>query len=171
LDRIQVGRISGAHGIKGWVKVFSHTEPPEQILEYSPWQLVKKGSNVTLEVKQGRQQGKRIIAQLEDLESRNDAEALLGAEIWIDQRQLAELEEGEFYWYQLEGLQVMNSAGERLGLLDHLFETGANDVMVVKPDESSIDGRERLIPYVEQQVVLEVDIEAGKIIVNWEADY
>lgn len=171
MDKIQVGRISGAQGIKGWVKVFSFTEPAEQILEYSPWQLKKKGLHLTLEVKQGRQQGKRIVAQLEDLLTRNDAEALLGADIWIDQQQLAELEEGEFYWYQLEGLQVINSAGQRLGVLDHLFETGANDVMVVKPDENSIDDQERLIPYVEQEVVLKVEMETGEVIVNWEADY
>jgi len=174
MDRILLGRISGAHGIKGWVKVFSHTEPPAQILKYSPWQLQKngrQGSVDLVEVKDGRQQGKRIIAELDTVKTRNDAEALLGVEIWIDREQLVDPEEGEYYWFQLEGLKVVTLAGENLGVLDHMLETGANDVLVVKPDADSIDDLERLIPFVEPEIVCEIDLEQRRIVVNWDASY
>lgn len=170
-EQILVGRVDGAYGVKGWVKVFSFTDPMEGILAYSPWQVAKRGKQQTLAVVDGHKQGRGLVALLEGYEDRSQAESLTGAEIRITGDQLPVLEEGEFYWHELEGLAVVNKQGERLGRVDHLMETGANDVMAVKPDATSIDDRDRLIPYVADRVIVEVDTGKQEILVDWPADF
>ena len=169
--KIQLGRINAAYGLKGWVKIYSHTDPVEQILSYSPWQLRKDGKEFQAEVDRGKVQGKGVIALLVGFEGRDEAESLIGQEVWVDRARLPRLEAGEYYWNQLEGLEVINQSGVSFGRVDHLMETGANDVLVVKPDTGSFDDKERLIPYVQGEVVKEVDLEAAKIVVLWETDY
>jgi len=169
-----IGRITATYGLKGWVKVYSYTDPIEQIGDYQPWLVRKVGSRNALqafEFEQIKRHGKGIIVLPADATDCDQAQAWVGYEIWSDQGQMPELDEGEYYWHQLQGLQVINAAEENLGCIDHLLETGANDVMVVKPNKDSIDDRERLIPYVEEQVVRNVDIQAGKMWVDWAADY
>ncbi|MFP6805733.1 MAG: ribosome maturation factor RimM [Pseudomonadales bacterium] len=173
---IQLGRINAAYGLKGWVKIFSHTDPIEQIFTYTPWQLRRggKGNQLVdkqLVLKKSKVQGKGVIALFEEFEDRTLAESLIGYEIWVDRSQLPELEEGEYYWNQLEGLRVVNESDITFGFVDHLMETGANDVMVVKPDADSVDDRERLIPFVEGEIVKSVDLEAATIVVCWESHY
>lgn len=163
-DLFPAGRIIGAFGVKGQVKVFSHTSPRENIVTYSPWVIEHAGTTRSLKVKGGRQ-GKNVIAWLQDINSRDQAVELTGAEIYIHRHQLPQLEEGEFYWSQLEGLEVITLKGERFGRIDHMLETGANDVMVVQGD------RERLIPYVMDEVVIRVDLDSSQVIVDWDADY
>lgn len=170
-DQIVIGRLMGAHGIKGWVKVFSYTDPMESILDYSPWLVTKAGKVQRLAVEAGKRQGKGLVALLEGFEDRSQAELLNGAEISIPRERLPALEDGEFYWHQLEGLKVVNDKDEILGIVDHMLETGGNDVMVVRPAEDSIDDAERLIPYVEGSIVINVDLEGECIRVAWEADY
>lgn len=167
-EQIVVGRITAPHGVKGWVKIFSYTDPIERILEYAPWQIARGTSVRRLAVKAGRRQGKGIVVQPEGCEDRNQAELLKGFEIRIDKDRLPALAEGEFYWHQLERLAVVTTRGELLGEVDHLMETGANDVLVVEPTSSSIDERERLIPFVEDEVVREVDLDEGRITVAWD---
>lgn len=159
------------YGIKGWVKVFSYTDPLERVLDYAPWQIYKGSHGQSLELVEGKRHGPGLIVLPAGFEDRQQAESVKGFEIRIDQEQLPVLEQGEYYWHQLEGLQVINEAGERFGVVDHLLETGANDVMVVKPDAASIDDRERLVPYVEGEVVLQVDLGEGRILVKWESDF
>ncbi|MBT4160263.1 MAG: ribosome maturation factor RimM [Gammaproteobacteria bacterium] len=171
VTEIRLGSVTGSHGIKGWVKVFSYTDPVEAILGYAPWILRKGGITRKVEVETGQVHGKKLIAHVEGVDDRNLAEELTGFEIYVEKEALQELGEGDFYWFQLEGLRVVNSDGDLLGEVDHLLETGANDVMVVRPFEESIDSEERLIPYVEGQVVLEVDREIGEIHVEWSTDY
>ena len=170
-ETVVVGRVDAPYGVKGWVKVFSFTDPIEGILEYSPWQLVKRGKQQTLAVVEGRTQGRGLIALFEGFDDRSQAESLNGAEIRITKDQLPALQPGEYYWHQLEGLAVVNKQGERLGSVDHLMETGANDVLVVRADADSIDDRERLIPYVDEEFVLKVDVDKGEILVDWPAEY
>lgn len=169
--RIQLGRINAAYGLKGWVRVFSYTDPVEQIVNYSPWQLRKSEENFLAQVDKGKLHGKGVIVLLEGFEGRDQAESLIGHEIWIDRARLPALEPGEYYWNHLEGLKVVNESGVSLGKVDHLMETGANDVLVVKPDTGSIDDRERLIPFVVDDVVKEVNLESAVIVVSWETDY
>jgi 16S rRNA processing protein RimM len=166
-----VGKINAVYGIKGWVKVYSYTSPVDQILKYDNWTIKQGSRQKSLELSQSRRHGKGIVVLPEGFDDRNQAESLIGYEIWIDEEQLPDLEPGEFYWAQLEGLMVFNEASECLGEVTHLLETGANDVLIVKATEQSIDDKERLIPYVEDKTILKVDLEEGKILVAWQADY
>jgi len=162
---IVVGRISGVYGVKGWVKIYSDTTPKENILTYSPWMLKIRGVWQERKLVQGRTQGKGLVAKIEGLDDRNEAELLQETLIAIRQEQLPALSQGEYYWRDLIGLAVVNLKGEELGVVDHLLETGANDVLAVK------GGRERLIPFVVGPIVQTVDLEQRKITVDWESDY
>ena len=166
--RVLLGRINAAYGLKGWVKVFSYTDPPEEILKYNPWSLRRRNVDKQVKVEQGRKHGKGLVARLVGAESRDHAEALVGNEIWGE---LPDLEDGDYYWHQLQGMVVKNEIGEVFGNVDHMIETGANDVMVVEPTLESIDDETRLIPYVDEQIVIDVDLEGEGIVVNWQADY
>jgi len=170
-SRLQVGRISAAHGIKGWVKVYSYTDPIAGILDYAPWYLSKRNVDRTVTVGEGKASGRALVARLEGIDDRDQAELLVGCDIWVDSDRLPSLEAGEYYWHQLEGLVVRNLDGARYGTVDHLIETGANDVLVIRPDADSIDGRERLVPWVEGTIVRDVDLAAGEIRVDWAEDY
>lgn len=161
---VVLGRVSGLFGVRGWVKVFSHTAPPGNILEYPVWNLMRPEGRSEVRLTEGRPHGKGIIAHLEGYDDRDRAATLLGAEIAVRREQLPEPDGNGFYWVDLEGLQVRTCDGAELGRVDHLFETGANDVMVV------LGERERLIPYVDA-VVVEVDLERGTITVDWDPDF
>lgn len=170
-EQLVVGSINGVYGIKGWVKVFSHTSPIEQILRYQPWSLHKGSKQIQMEIKEGKLHGKGVIALPDGFETRNDAESLIGYEVRVQADQLPDLPEGEYYWYELEGLEVVNKAGEVFGVVEKMIETGANDVLVVVATEKSIDEQERLIPFVMDEVVEEIDFEQGLLAVNWQKDY
>ena len=167
-----IGEITGVFGVKGWVKVFSHTEPRLNIVKYNPW-LIKQGSEWnSVKLINGRKQGKTIVAQLEHVNDRNDAHALIGTKIAIEPSQLKKLDENEFYWRDLEGLTVVNVQGEELGVVSHLVETGANDVIVVKcPKVPGEKVKEIMIPYIPEQVIVKVDLDANQIEVDWDDEY
>lgn len=169
-DRLVVGKIAGCHGIKGWVKVHSYTDPRENFLEFGSWTIQRRGASEPIEFDVGRSQGKTLIAHIKGVDDRTAAEAYLGLEVSVDAASLPQLESGDFYWRQLQGLQVWceeQSEQVLLGTVDYLIETGANDVLVVKACEGSIDERERLIPYLPGDVVTRVDLEAQRIEVDW----
>ncbi|MGR8935036.1 MAG: ribosome maturation factor RimM [Gammaproteobacteria bacterium] len=163
---ITAGKISGAFGIKGWIKVFSYTEPKDNILVYSPW-LVRTDDNTVREFKvmQGKTQGKAIVAHLQGIDDRDAATELLGADIEILYSQLPQADQGSYYWADLVGLKVVTTEGDALGEVDHLMETGANDVLVVTGE------RERLIPFLQPQTVTRVDLEAGLLVVDWDPEF
>jgi 16S rRNA processing protein RimM len=171
VERIQIGRVVAAYGLQGWLKVYSDTDPIDQILTYSPWLLRRGGKERQVEVNKGKTSGRGLIVLLDGVEDRNQAESMIGYEVWIDRSRLPALDEGDYYWHQLEGLQVITRSGAVLGRIDHLMETGTNDVMVVRPGTGSIDDRERLIPFVQDEVVRDVNIETAVIVVAWEPDY
>ncbi|MDD2863571.1 MAG: ribosome maturation factor RimM [Methylococcales bacterium] len=163
---LHVGKISGVFGIKGWVKVFSFTGYREDILQYSPWQLKKNGVTKHVEIVTGQLQNQLVVAQLKGIDDRNAAEALIGWEIFIEKSQLPAVKEHEYYWSDLIGLQVENTEGVVLGVIDNLLETGANDVIVVQGEE-----RQHAIPFLQPQIVLEIDLAARKMRVDWDADF
>jgi len=165
-DTINVGEVSGVFGVKGWVKVFSFTQPRENILSYSPWYLQKGKEFRKVKLLNGQRQGKLVVAAIDGITDRDAAEALLGWKILIDKNQLPAPAEGEFYWADLLGLKVETDQGVALGVVDHLLETGANDVLVVKDEK-----RERLIPFLQQQTVLKIDLENGLMVVAWDPDF
>jgi 16S rRNA processing protein RimM len=170
-DYIVLGKISSVYGVKGWVKVYSYTDPLDKILEYGNWML-RQGNNQTLvEVDKGRSHGKGMVAHLRGIDDREVAKKYSGFEICVPKNRLPELSDGEYYWYELEGLTVVTTEDVTLGVVDYMMSTGAgNDVLVVKGDAHSIDRRERLIPYVEQ-FVLDVSLEAGRIVVEWDPEF
>ena len=163
--RVVLGRISGLFGVRGWLKVFSGTDPREGIVGYSPWQLRINDEWRSIEVEAGKRHGKNVVVKLAGIDDRDAAAALLDAEIAITRVQLPQPASGEIYWADLEGLAVHTETGEALGTVDHLFETGANDVLVVKGE------RERLIPFVRDQVVKTVDLERRVIVVDWDPEF
>jgi 16S rRNA processing protein RimM len=162
---IVLGHISGVHGVKGWVRLYSHTEPREAILDYSPWLLgAERRAVIPLE---GAQHGKKIVARLDGISSRDGAEALVGLEIGIERSQMPDPGDDRFYWADLIGLNMVSQDGATIGTLRELMATGANDVMVVQAK----DGGERLIPFILGQTVLRVDLENSEIVVRWEEDF
>jgi 16S rRNA processing protein RimM len=164
VTQVVLGRIAGVFGVKGWVKVISHTEPREGILEYQNW-LLKRGDGwQAVTVQDGKRHGKSVIAKLTDIEDRDAAAELLDVEIAVTREDLPQTQDGEFYWTDLEGLQVVHRDGRSLGKVAYLMATGANDVLVVDGDE------ERLIPFVMGEVILDVDLGKGQISVDWEWD-
>lgn len=169
-DLIVLGKITSVHGVRGEVKVYSFTDPIDNLLDYRHWTLRRGDEIRQVELDRGRLQGKLLVAKLKGLDDREEARTFADFEICVPRSLLPQLAEGEYYWYQLEGLKVINQVGQLLGRIDHLLETGANDVMVVKPCAGSLDDRERLLPYTEQ-CVLEIDLDAGEMRVDWDADF
>ncbi len=174
-EKVILGRISGVYGVKGWVKVFSYTDPMEAIVDYSPWFIRaenrKHASWTEVKLKAGKRQAKTVVAKLENCNDRDQAMAYVGTEIAINLHQLAQLKEkNEFYWRDLLGLRVINQQDIALGTVKSLLETGANDVLVVV---SEVDGKEveRLIPWTMDIAIIKVDIEQGVISVDWDADF
>jgi len=172
-DHVVLGKLTSPHGVKGWLKVYSYTSPMEGILDYASWVLRRGAALSRVNVVQGRRQGKGLVVTLEGVDSREAAEALAGAEILLPKAELPELTGDDFYWHELEGLRVVTHAGVVLGRIDYLFETGANDVMVIKGglDANAVDDRERLLPFLPEEVILEVDLEDGVMTVDWDPDF
>ena len=179
---ITVGKIGAPYGVRGWVKVTSFTESVDNLLQYEPWylgqthqpkldsdlpsaDLASHGQWTVASDVEAKPHGKGIIARFDGCIDREAAILMGGREIAIRRDQLPEPEEGEYYWIDLEGLEVKTLDGVSLGKVDHMVETGANDVMVVKGE------RERLIPYVQKHIVHEVDTDAGFIRVDWDPDF
>lgn len=164
-ELVLLGRISGLYGVRGWVRVFSYTEPRENILAYRHW-LVRRGAQWTpVTVAEGRRHGKGIVVRLEGCTDRDAAAGWLESEIAVPRSALPPLAPGEYYWTDLQGMEVETVQGEVLGSVDFLLHTAANDVLVVKGE------RERLIPFLQGQVVLEVDPESRRIVVDWDPDF
>jgi 16S rRNA processing protein RimM len=169
-DYLVIGKIFSVHGVRGEVKVYSFTDPIDNLLDYPSWTLRRNGEVRQVELASGRLQNKVLVAKLKGLNDREEARLLAGFEICVLRSLLPDLTDGEYYWYQLEGLKVIDQLGQSLGTVHHLLETGANDVMVVKACTGSLDDRERLLPYTEQ-CVLAVDLAAGEMRVEWDADF
>lgn len=169
-DFVVLGKLTSPYGIKGWMKVYSYTSPIRGILDYAEWVVRHNGQLSRYRLKQGRPQGRGLVAQLEGVDYRDQAEALAGAEILLPKQELPNLDHGEYYWHQLEGLRVVTLDAVFLGTVAYLFETGANDVMVVKGEDAP-DDRERLLPWLPDDVVKRVDLEAGEIVVDWDPEF
>lgn len=163
--RILLGRVAGDFGVRGELKLLSWTDPREAIFKYQPWILRSGDAEREVSGVRGRDTGKLVIATFPGVENREQAEALKGSEIWVTRDRLPPPKPGEHYWVDLEGLAVQTVDGVALGTVSHLFDTGANPVLVIAGD------RERLVPFVTDQYVKSVDFEAGLIVVDWDPDF
>jgi 16S rRNA processing protein RimM len=160
---VEIGHISGVHGVKGWVRIYSLTEPREAIFEYQPWLL--GDSREEVRIQQGKKHGKHLIAMLDEVEGRDQAENLANRVIAVYRDQFPELPETEYYWTDLVGLSVQLADGTELGSIDRMLATGANDVMVVQGE------RERLIPFVRGPYVKSVNLIDGIVVVDWDPEF
>ncbi len=163
--RLTMGRFGAPFGVRGWLKIHSHASPPENLFKYSPWWVRLDGRWVEVRADEGRPHGKGLIAHIEGYDDPESARILVGTEIGVDRDRLEPPGEGEYYWADLVGATVVNLAGQTLGRVDHLFDNGAHDVMAV------VGERERLIPFVLDRYVIEVDVEGGRIRVDWDLDW
>ena len=163
--RILLGRVAGAFGVRGELKLLSWTDPRDALFRYQPWILRSADGEREVSGVRGRDTGKLVIATFPGIESREQAEAMHGLEIWVPRDRLPPPGPGEYYWVDLEGLAVQTVDGVALGTVSHLFDTGANPVMVVGGE------RERLIPFISDQYVVSVDFQAGRIVVDWDPDF
>jgi len=163
---ILLGRVHGAFGIRGELKLESFTDPATAIFRYQPWLLRDaQGRERELKGARGRETAKGLVAMFPGVDDRDGAEGLRGAELFAPRSALPPAKPGEYYWVDLEGLRVVNVEGVDFGTVSHLFSTGANDVLVARGD------RERMIPFLEPDYIRSVDFESGVVIVDWDADF
>jgi 16S rRNA processing protein RimM len=181
-EKVILGRFTGVYGVKGWLKVFSYTDPMESIIDYSPWYIraenYRKSSNnaawTEVKLEAGKRHAKTVVVKLEHCNDRDEAMAYIGSEIAIEQDQLEALEgQNEYYWRDLIGLRVINQQNIELGIVKTLMETGVNDVLVVVSEEEGADVeiKERLIPWTMDNAIIAVDLEQGVIRVDWDPEF
>ena len=164
--RILLGRIVGAFGIRGQIKIESWTEPRDAIFRYQPWILRDAlGNERQFDGARGKESGKHLVATFPEVTDRDVVEAMRGTDIYVLRSALPPPKVGEFYWIDLEGFRVVNVDGVDFGTVSHLFSTGANDVLFVRGD------RERMVPFVEPDFVKSIDFEGGLITVDWDPDF
>jgi len=171
-NQITLGKVGAVYGIKGWLRIHSFTDEPDAILDYFPWSL-KLGNNTrTVDVTDWRKHNKGLIVKVDGIDDRDDAQALVGSEILISENSLPELSQGDYYWRDLIGMAVVTTKGYDLGVVSDMLETGANDVLVVKANlNDGFSKKERLIPYLLEQVVESVSIENKQICVDWDPGF
>ncbi|MCD9006372.1 ribosome maturation factor RimM [Luteimonas sp. XNQY3] len=163
---IQVGKVHGAFGVRGEVKLESFTEPRSAIFRYQPWVLRDaRGVERECEGAKGRETPKGVVATLPGVEDRDGAEAARGLEVFVPREALPPPKPGEYYWVDLEGLRVRNAEGIDFGIVSHLFSTGANDVLVAQGDH------ERMIPFVVPDYIVSIDFDTALVTVDWDAEF
>lgn len=167
---INIAQLKKPYGIKGWLWVFSNTDNRSDIFAMSPWWMKTAVGLKPLTVVNWRQQGSGLVAQFKEVPDRNVAETMNGVTIWAAKDSLPMPEADEYYWSDLIGLRVINEQGEILGDITEMFETGAHDIMQVSATKDSLDAEERLIPW-HKQTVIQVDLTAKTVTVDWPSDY
>lgn len=174
-DLVVVGRITTVFGVKGWVKIHSYTEPMDNLCSFESLYIQRNGQWAPFELTEIKRHQKGLIGLIRGVDDRELARTYCQCDIGVSATEMPALEEGDYYWHQLEGLRVYTrgAAGTEvlLGTVHQILETGANDVMVVRRCAGSLDDRERLIPWLPGQVVGTVDLAAGAIHVDWDSEF
>jgi 16S rRNA processing protein RimM len=161
-----MGRVASAFGIRGWVKIQPFSEYVDSLLDYKTWYLGhENGPWRKVDVVQAETHDKTLAVQFPDCPDRNASEKLKGLLIAVPRSSLPVQDEGEYYWADLIGLTVVNEAGETLGVVAELLDTGANDVLIVRGN-----GPDVLVPFL-TSVIKQVDMPTKTIRVDWSADY
>lgn len=168
---VTVGQVGAPFAVRGWIKIRSFTDPEDNILGYAPWMIGGEHGWTEVGVDDSQMRGGELLVRLQGCDNREQVQVYAGRSIAVPKDRLPEPETGEYYWHQLIGLQVCNRSGENLGRVTKMMATGTHDVIVVRGDAESVDKQERLIPWVEERYVMNVDLAAGRIEVDWEADY
>ncbi len=172
-QRIEVvGKLGSTYGIRGWLRIYSSTEYAESIFDYQPWFLKIKGQWQPTELESWKHHNHELIAKLKNVNDRETAQSLANVEIGVDLSVFPQLEEGDYYWHDLIGCNVVNLEGYAMGTVTEMMETGSNDVLVVRANSKDAFGKqERLIPFLYEQVVKRVDLTTKVIEVDWDAGF
>lgn len=175
-DTVVIGRIGAVYGVKGWLKIQSYTENPEDIFSYSPWSLqsnaARQQSDKAVTIAEWRRHNKGLIARIDGVNDREQASHFTGLEVSINAEELPALAEDEFYWRDLIGMRVKNKQGYDMGVVEQMMPTAANDVLVVSANSNDAFGKsERLIPFIQSEYILDVDNDNQLIQVDWPADF
>lgn len=163
--RVILGKVGGLYGVRGWVKLWSFTDPAENLLSYQEVELGLAGDWRAARLVEGRRQGRALVGRFEGCSDRDQAAPLVGAELAVSRDRLPESRAGEYYWADLVGIEVVTTGGVSLGRIEYMMATGANDVMVVKGE------RERLVPFLPGRFVRDVDLAGGRIVVDWDPEF
>ena len=193
-DAIEIGRIADAWGIKGWFKVLPHSASPEALFSSKQWFLLppdrpikpKRATEATanpslpqawiepllLTIKEVKDHSSTVVATAQNINDRNAAESLRGARIYVPRSSFPAANDGEYYWVDLIGLQVVNREGIDLGQVRDLMSTGPQTVLVIETSANELGGKpvERMIPFV-SAFVDGVDLPGRRITVDWQPDY
>jgi 16S rRNA processing protein RimM len=161
---VVLGKIGGAFGVQGWVRITSYTDPPDNILDYEHWHLRRAGQWEVVEVEDGRMTAKGVQAKLVGIDSPEAARLQVGIEIAVLRSELPKTAPGEYYWSDLEGLEALTPSGELLGRVDHFRSTPGGDIAVIR------GAKEHWIPFVKDRIV-KVDLDAGRIVFDWGVDW
>ncbi len=164
-DWLVIGRFGRPHGIKGFITVVSFTEPRENILNYTHWHVGSNNQWQPLNVLQTKVNNKFILAQVEGYAEREQVARLTNVEIAVKREQLQALKPDEYYWHELMDMSVVTKQGRVLGVVSEIMATGSNDVLVVLGE-----GR-YLIPFLPEDVILEIDSRKRLITVDWDPDF
>ena len=171
-DLVVLGKFGAVYGINGWLKVNSYTDIPEGIFDYTPWQIQVQGNWRQMQISGKKRHGNGLIVKLADVADRDQAQLYVNADIAVERSALPQLAEGDFYWRDLMGMAVVNEAGYHLGEVVDIMETGSNDVLVVKANKSDAFGKtERLLPFLTDSVIKEVNNAERRILVDWDPDF
>ncbi|MGL4454475.1 MAG: ribosome maturation factor RimM [Plesiomonas sp.] len=172
LEPVVLGKLGSTYGIRGWLRVYSSTENSESIFAYQPWYLKIRGQWCETELESWRHHNSDLIVKLKGIDDREAAHAMTNVEIAVEASQLPALDNGDYYWRDLMGCKVVNVSGYEFGKIIDMMETGSNDVMVVKANLNDAFGvKERLIPFLDGQVIKKVDLAAQTIEVEWDPGF
>jgi 16S rRNA processing protein RimM len=165
-ERIVVlGRLVGSFGVAGWVKVSSYTDPVDNVLDYPVWRVGGPGAWQPYRVEEGKVTAKGVLARLDGVDSREQAQEMNGALLGVLRSELPAASPGEYYWSDLEGLEAVTPAGEVLGRVNHFRTTPAHPLIVITGGE-----RQHLVPFVRERI-LSVDLAAGRVVLDWGSDW
>ena len=162
---VTLGRVAGVFGVQGWLKIHSYTDPRDNVVAFRTWTLRREGLDTQVTVEAGRRHGAGVVAKLAGVDDRDAAREWIGADVLVERSALPECAPGEYYWTDLEGLEVRTPSGESLGRVDHLLATPGHDVLVLGGTP------ERMIPFVLGTVIRSVDLAGGVIIADWSPEY
>lgn len=172
VNTVILGKLGSAYGIRGWLRVFSSTENVESIFDYQPWFIQQAGQWTVLELESWKYHNQDLVIKIKGVDDRDAANILVNREIVVDESQLPSLDEGDYYWKDLVGCRVVTTSGYDLGKVIELMETGSNDVLVVKANlKDAFGAKERLIPFIDGQVINAVDLSAKVIEVDWDPGF
>lgn len=164
-----IGKTGSTYGVRGWLKILSFTEEADRIFDYQPWFIQHNDHWQPVDIQDWKHHQTHFLIKIKNIDQKESAQQLVNRQITVEASQLPTLDEGEYYWRDLIGCEVITVSGDLIGTVTSMMATNANDVMVVKMRLQ--DKKESLIPFLYGQVVKKVDRVMQQIEVNWDPDF